>query len=296
MHVNYSFHFHIKPFPWYSNNKKGSKKLDLIINKKQPPATIFWDLSNAKYGSRPEPVSGFYVAVVIDHEIILLLGDEAYTSAAAAQIKSPSLINNNYNKMMMILRREHVYGTKLYSTKADIGGHERNISIDCRISDDDPRLFFSIDDKVALRVKHLKWKFRGNESIEIEGTCVQVSWDVYNWLFHQQDHAGSSNCYALFMFTIFNHEHQDDYELFHHQQQHHLFGLELEEKKMKKNKVGGLLRRSSERSSSSSSLSSAHSSSSCSSSIMEWACGTDQEDQLTNLPFSGFSLLVYAWN
>ncbi|CAK9149201.1 unnamed protein product [Ilex paraguariensis] len=32
-------------------------------------------------------------------------------------------------------------------------------------------------------VKHLKWKFRGNARIEVDGVQIQVSWDVDNWLF-----------------------------------------------------------------------------------------------------------------
>ncbi|KAI3454244.1 hypothetical protein Pfo_010907 [Paulownia fortunei] len=303
-HYHASFHLHIKLFPWYYN-KQGSKKLNLINIQK--PAKVFWDLSSAKYGSGPEPQSGFYVAIVIDGEMVLLMGDspkEAYlrTVATEKRFQAP-----------MILRREHVYGTKLYSTKANIGGHERSISIECRLVGD-PSLYFSIDNKRVLQIKHLKWKFRGNESIEIDGTYVQVSWDVYNWLFdgdHQHHHEDG---YALFMFTIFHQKsgfgQEDDccsgrnihnrnnssnemllWPQFHHQQ--HSFGFGFEEKKMKKKKGGaGLLRRSG-RSSSSSSLSSANSSGSCSSSVMEWA--NSEEDELMKLPYSGFSLLVYAW-
>ncbi|KAI3467973.1 hypothetical protein Pfo_024636 [Paulownia fortunei] len=290
----------------WNYKKQGSKKLNLItINK---AARIFWDFSRAKYGSGPEPLSGFYVAVVIDGEFVLLVGDspkEAYSRTGATQKRQQA---------PMVLRREHVYGTKLYSTKVKIGGHERNISIDCRLGED-PRLYFSIDSKRVLQIKHLKWKFRGNESIEIDGTYVQVSWDVYNWLFNE--HNRDEDGYALFMFTIFHQKHsgfeqEDDccsnrniksnningllpWSPFHHQPQSFGSGFGFEEKKMKKKKKkggAGLLMRSG-RSSSSSSLSSANSCSSCASSVMEWA--NSEDDEFMSLPYSGFSLLVYAW-
>ncbi|PIN24007.1 hypothetical protein CDL12_03250 [Handroanthus impetiginosus] len=298
-----TFHLHmrIKPFPY--NKRRGSTKLNLINIHK--PATIFWDLSSAKYGSGPEPLSGFYVAIVIDSEIILLVGESL--EEAHSVIRSTGAARNRFPSPM-ILRREHVRGTKLYSTMVSIGGHERNISIECRLVEN-PRLCFSIDNQRVLQIKHLKWKFRGNESIEIDGNCVQVSWDVYKLLFDHRD-----NGYALFMFTIFHQKSvgfgvQDDQDIQYNRNNNSKatslwpqfqpslgfeFGLGDEKKLMKKNKGGaGLLRRS-RRSSSFSSLSSANSSGSWTSSVMEWADSTE-EDQLMSLPNSGFSLLVYAW-
>lgn len=135
-------------------------------------------------------------------------------------------------------------------------------------------------------MKHLKWKFRGNERVEIDGVYVQVSWDVYNWLFEEEREDG----HALFMFRF--EKSGFDYD----NDNHYLtqlkgfgssfgsgFGLGLEMKKMKK---GGML--GTARSSSSSSLSSA--SSSCGS-VLEWE--SVEENELKGP--SGFSLLVYAW-
>ncbi|GAA0185254.1 hypothetical protein LIER_32542 [Lithospermum erythrorhizon] len=96
----------------------------------------------------------------------------------------------------LVLRREHVHGNKFYRTKADFGGQERELSIDCR-GGDDPRLYFCVDSKRVLKIKHLKWKFRGNERIEVDGVSVQVSWDVHNWL-SEDDEEG----YALFTFRF----------------------------------------------------------------------------------------------
>ncbi|KAL8503653.1 hypothetical protein ACS0TY_022400 [Phlomoides rotata] len=290
------FRLRINSFPFFCN-KQGSKKINLIAINKQ--ATILWDLSGAKYGSGPEPESGFYITIVVDGEIILCIGD----SVKQAHSKIAAALSNSQSPM--ILRREHVYGTKPYSTKAVIGGKEREISIECRLVKD-PRLYVSIDDKRVLQIKHLKWKFRGSESVEIDGNYVQVSWDVYNWLFDERHRNHSEDGYALFMFTIFTQREEGSKKsqnlksncngilsLPQIYNQQNSLGLGFEEKKMmKKKKKGGLLRRGG-RSSSFSSFSSANSSSSCSSSVMEWA--DNEDDEFMDYPYSGFSLLVYAW-
>jgi hypothetical protein len=40
----------------------------------------------------------------------------------------------------------------------------------------------------------LRWKFRGNHTILVDGLAVDVFWDVHNWLF------GASLADAVFMF------------------------------------------------------------------------------------------------
>ncbi|KAK8660698.1 hypothetical protein V6N13_051613 [Hibiscus sabdariffa] len=66
-----SLHFHllIKPFVFWK--KYGNKKLSTATI---PNVHVFWDFSRAKFGSGPEPESGFYIAVVVDGEMILLVG------------------------------------------------------------------------------------------------------------------------------------------------------------------------------------------------------------------------------
>lgn len=265
-----SFHLHIKPFIFWK--KHGSKKLTHTKNTR-----IYWDLSKAKFGPGPEPQSGFYIAVVIDGEMTLLAGDSP--KQAYAKTKA----NESRNPQVMVLKREHIHGqTKQYSTYATHGGKTRHISIDCKIGDE-PRLTFSLDNKRVLQIKHLKWKFRGNERIEVDGVQVQISWDVHNWLFDQNDNEVDG--YVLFMFKFeklgFQEYREDDLVLWSQQQ---ACGLGFEAKKMKK----GLLRTAARTSSSSSSLSSA--SSGCSS-VMEWE--SMEENELKGP--SGFSLLVYAW-
>ncbi|CAK9183857.1 unnamed protein product [Ilex paraguariensis] len=271
-----SFHLHIKPFFFW--NKHGSKNISTNNTTTKSNIQIYWDLSRAKFGSGPEPQSGYFIAVVIAGVMILLVGDSPKEAYSKTRASTPQ------RNQVTVLRREHVYGNKLYTTKASFAGKEREISIDCRHGED-PRLYFNVDNKTVLRVKHLKWKFRGNERIEVDGVHIQVSWDVHNWLF-EDDEDG----YALFMFRFERLGFDDEDQYFNNLNDKNGMillsqqscGFEFETKKMKK----GLLRTT--RSSSSSSLSSA--SSSCSS-VMEWA--SVEENELKGP--SGFSLLVYAW-
>lgn len=137
-------------------------------------------------------------------------------------------------------------------------------------------------------VKHLQWKFRGNERVEIDGVHIQISWDVHNWLSEEEIDDG----YALFMFRFeksgFDYHEDDKYLARLNASGSGIgngsgFGFGFEMKKMKK----GILKRA-KSSSTSSSLSSA--SSGCGS-VMEWE--SVEENELKGP--SGFSLLVYAW-
>nr|GEV10765.1 hypothetical protein [Tanacetum cinerariifolium] len=281
--TNTSFHLQIKPFIFW--NKYGSKKIQIPSNQNEC-VHIHYDLSRAKFGLGPDPVSGFYIAGIISGQMALLVGDSPKQAFSKAKSTNPE------NSQITILRREHVYGisTKKYNTQATFRGKTRDITIDCsRVScGDESRLCFSVDNKRVLVVKHLQWKFRGNERVEIDGMHIQVSWDVYNWLFDEETDDG----YALFMFRFeksgFDYHEDDKYLARLNASGSGLmgfrsgFGFGFEKRKMKK----GMIRLSG--SSSSSSLSSA--SSGCGS-IME--CESVEDNELKGP--TGFSLLVYAW-
>ncbi|XP_071708673.1 uncharacterized protein [Rutidosis leptorrhynchoides] len=281
-----SFHLQIKPLIFW--NKHGSKKIP-ISNNKNEFIQIYYDLSRAKFGSGPEPISGFYITVTFAGEIALLVGD----SPKQAYSKTKSIQSNK--TQITVLRREHVAGIahKKYTTKATFRGKTREITIDCtRVAGsgtgDDARLYFSVDNKRVLVVKHLQWKFRGNERVEIDGVHIQISWDVHNWLSEEEIDDG----YALFMFRFeksgFDYHEDDKYLARLNASGSGIgngsgFGFGFEMKKMKK----GMLKRA-KSSSTSSSLSSA--SSGCGS-VMEWE--SVEENELKGP--TGFSLLVYAW-
>lgn len=161
--------------PWLFSKRKGSKNLEVDGSK----VDIFWDLSSAKFGSGPEPLEGFYVAIVFDHEMVLLLGDmskEAYRKTGASPPPSNAVF---------VSKKEHIFGKKVYNTKAQFcdNGQIHDIVIECEMDLKDPCLSIRIDNKTVIQVKHLAWKFRGNQTILVDGLPIEVFWDVHNWLF-----------------------------------------------------------------------------------------------------------------
>ncbi|XP_068648939.1 uncharacterized protein [Aristolochia californica] len=173
--------------PSLFSKRKGSKSVDVDSTK----VDIYWDLASAKFGSGPEPLEGFYLAVVFDHEMVLLLGDltkEAYRKTNATPPPSNAAF---------ISKRENIFGKKVYCTKSQFSenGQVHDIVIECETTGPkDPCLSIRIDKKMVMQVKRLTWKFRGNQTILVDGFPVEVSWDVHNWLF------SSTMGSAVFMF------------------------------------------------------------------------------------------------
>ncbi|KAJ0265925.1 hypothetical protein HA466_0000040 [Hirschfeldia incana] len=298
-----SFHLNLNTLAFW--RKRGSRSLS-------PKIQVLWDLTRAKFDSGSEPRSGFYVAVVVDGEMALLVGDSAKEAYARVRSAKPPT-----NPQALLLRKEHVFGARVFSTKARFGGRNREISIDCRV-DEDAKLCFSVDSKQVLQIKRLRWKFRGNERVEIDGVPVQISWDVYNWLF-QSKGGGSGEGgggHAVFMFRFDSDpEAVEDDEQMKEVEERNQNGVVVWKQQPKK-QCGGTLgikgmvewrkmkRRfvKSKRSSSSSSISMSSASSACSSSVMEWASSADEAEYGGGGSAGagagnglGFSLLVYAW-
>ncbi|KDP21447.1 hypothetical protein JCGZ_21918 [Jatropha curcas] len=173
--------------PWLFSKRKGCKNLEVDSCK----IDIYWDLSNAKFGSGPEPLEGFYLAIAFNQDMVLLLGDmkkEAYKKIDNASIHSAAIF---------IAKREHIFGKKFYGAKAQFcdKGQMHDVTIECDTVDlKDPCLVIRIDSKIVMQVKRLKWKFRGNHTILVDGLPVEVFWDVHNWLF------GNAMGNAVFMF------------------------------------------------------------------------------------------------
>ncbi|KAJ0253828.1 hypothetical protein HA466_0114420 [Hirschfeldia incana] len=175
--------------PWLFTKRKGSKSLEAYSCK----IDVFWDLSSAKFGSGPEALGGFYVGVVVDKEMVLLLGDmrkEAFKKTNA----SPS---SSLGGAVFVAKKEHVFGKRAFATKAELcaDGKIHDVVIECDTSVTDPCLVVRVDGKTLLQVKRLKWKFRGNDTIVVNRMAVEVLWDVHSWLFGMPS-AGN----AVFMF------------------------------------------------------------------------------------------------
>ncbi|KAL6954507.1 hypothetical protein U1Q18_015327 [Sarracenia purpurea var. burkii] len=162
--------------PWHFWSKKGFKSFDVDGNQVE----VYWDLRSAKFSGGPEPCSDFYVAMVSDEEVVLLLGD--YKTKAYKRTKSrPALV-----EALMFYKKEHVFNKKSFSTRAkfDQKRDEHEIVVESSTSGPrDPEMWISIDGIVVIHIRNLQWKFRGNQTVLVNKLPVQVFWDVHAWLF-----------------------------------------------------------------------------------------------------------------
>lgn len=153
---------------------------------------VFWDLCSAKYVRGPEPQGRFYVAIVCEQEIVLLLGDMQKAAFKKTRLAPSSMVAT------LLAKKEHIFGKKLYNTTTQFGesGPTHDIAIECQMGDMEPRLCVRVDKQAVVDVQHLMWKFRGNQTILVDGIKIEVFWDVHNWLFRP------SYGHAVFMFQI----------------------------------------------------------------------------------------------
>ncbi|KAI4319056.1 hypothetical protein MLD38_032704 [Melastoma candidum] len=171
--------------PWYFWRKQGCKRF-LVDGK---PVDVFWDLKSAKFDGGTEPYSDYYVAVVCDEEVVLLVGDlkkDAYRRTGCR----PALIDP-----ILLSRREHIFGKKRFTTRAKLNekGGYHEISIECKNrpgghpsesnGGGETEMEIRVDGQLMIHVRHLQWKFRGNECIYINKLRVEIYWDVHDWLF-----------------------------------------------------------------------------------------------------------------
>jgi hypothetical protein len=181
--------------PWYFWRKQGSKHF--MVDGKT--VCVVWDLKAAKFNGETEPQTDYYVAIVCEEEVVLAVGDlkkDAFRKTGCR----PALIEPT-----LVSRKEHLFGKKKFSTRAKFQekGNIHELSIECKnaaINSDnslggfDPQMEIRIDGNLAIHIKHLQWKFRGNESISVSKIKVEVYWDVHDWLF------SSGTRHGLFIF------------------------------------------------------------------------------------------------
>ncbi|KAJ0778323.1 hypothetical protein HanLR1_Chr02g0070401 [Helianthus annuus] len=171
--------------------RKGNKMFEINNSKFE----VFYDLSTAVYGAGAgaEPVEGYYVVVIVDSELVLVLGDMS-EEAAFKKVK----INKQIVNSDLVSRREHFSGNGFYSTKVKFSGAGswHDVLIRCTGDDDgvkNPGLSVCIDKRVVVRVKRLRWNFRGNQTIFVDGLQVDLMWDVHDWFFSSGSEPGSGS-------------------------------------------------------------------------------------------------------
>jgi hypothetical protein len=314
--------------PWLLWRRRGSRRFRAGDRR----VDLAWDLSRARFpgSGSPEPSSGFFIAVVVDGEMVLAAGDlpdAAYRRTRARRPSGP--------RPVLLSRREHVSlrdaGTSTgcgHTTWVNVGGKEREISVDLvargRGRDRNGRekdtrahvgLSVSVDGERVLHVRRLRWKFRGSERVDLGGgDRVQVSWDLHNWLFPPRDPppADASTHALAHAVLVFRFELGADAE----EREADLGKDPSSDKAPRRNTGGwgGYLARWGQRdwsetgsngdrrkgrgrglgkgsSSSSASVASSTASWASGSTVMEWASPEEAEMQRGD----GFSLLIYAW-
>ncbi|CAL1367073.1 unnamed protein product [Linum trigynum] len=191
--------------------KKGCRSIEAAGGGPDSKFDVYWDLSSARYeAAGPEPLDGFYVVVLVDSEIVLILGDLADESTVLPKKLLRTAAPASAAKSSLISRQEHCSGSTLYSTKAQFceTGGQHDILIKCSGGDGGekegvkqrnhhPVLSVCIDKKVVIRVKRLQWNFRGNQTIFVDGLLVDLMWDVHDWFFNP---AAATATAAVFMF------------------------------------------------------------------------------------------------
>jgi hypothetical protein len=314
--------------PWLLWRRRGSRRFragDRLVD-------LAWDLSRARFmgSGSPEPSSGFFVAVVVDGEMVLAAGDlpdAAYRRTRARRPSGPSPV--------LLSRREHVSlrdagagRGRSHTTWVTVQGKEREISVDLvargRGRDKDREkekeradvgMSVSVDGERVLHVRRLRWKFRGSERVDLGGgDGVQVSWDLHNWLFPARDlppadatTQAQAHAVLVFRFELASAGDDGGADL----------GKDPSPDKAAKRSMGGwggylarwgqrdwsetgsngdrrkgrTRRLAKESSSSSASVASSTASWASGSTVMDWASPEEAEMQRGD----GFSLLIYAW-
>uniref|UniRef100_A0A7N0RA58 DUF868 family protein n=1 Tax=Kalanchoe fedtschenkoi TaxID=63787 RepID=A0A7N0RA58_KALFE len=163
--------------PWHFWSKKGFKAFDV----EGAEVEVYWDLRSAKFSTSPEPISDYYVALVSDGEVVLLLGD--MKKKVFKRTKSrPALVH-----AVLCQKTEHVFAKRTFSTRAVLDQRQEKVYDivveSSTIGHKDPEMWISIDGVVLIHVKNLQWKFRGNQTVMVNKQSVQVFWDVHDWLF-----------------------------------------------------------------------------------------------------------------
>ncbi|KAI4304489.1 hypothetical protein MLD38_039989 [Melastoma candidum] len=153
--------------------RRGSKTVQAV--------ELYWDFWNSNFGLGPEPVHGFYVVVVLETEVLLLLGDMKKEAWKRVKRDPPTRCDT-----ILLSKRVNLVGKKCFLTKAQFFdvGRSYDLVIECdKATLGDHSLFIRIDDKLVMEVNRLQWNFRGNQTISVDGLQVEVYWDIHDWLF-----------------------------------------------------------------------------------------------------------------
>ncbi|XP_076953044.1 uncharacterized protein LOC143626992 [Bidens hawaiensis] len=133
------------------SKRKGSKSVHVDFD----TFNVNWDLTDAEFGSSPEPIHNFFVGLVVNGDMVLLIGDMR---------KEMLKENKSLSNSICLSKREHVLGGKVYGTKAKFkdDGRVHDLEIECdTFGLDDPWLAVRVDGEIVMQVKHLVGSLEG---------------------------------------------------------------------------------------------------------------------------------------
>ncbi|KAA8536967.1 hypothetical protein F0562_029445 [Nyssa sinensis] len=158
----------------FFKTRPGSKSIYLTHHHYQR-IKLYWDFTRAEFtDNSAEPESSFYIAITCNGRLEFFLGD-----LRDELMRRSGIAGNRYSAEPNLLsRREHVFGRRNYTTRAQFMGSKHEIGIESGGG----VLKVKVDGELCLVVKRLAWKFRGNERIIVGGVEVEFYWDVFNWV------------------------------------------------------------------------------------------------------------------
>ncbi|CAL4989639.1 unnamed protein product [Urochloa decumbens] len=170
--------------------RKGARSLPSSSDSHHPPLALFWDLTAAKYAaaaSSPEPVSGFYFVAVANAEVVLAVGD-----LAAEFIKAKFEGQIPKARFHPVARADRVVAAPnnaMHTARVRFaeGAPEHEVTVGCcsatTSGSGGEELWVSVDGKRAVHARRLRWNFRGNQTVFVDGAPVDVLWDLHGWWF-----------------------------------------------------------------------------------------------------------------
>uniref|UniRef100_A0A251UL49 Putative NADH:ubiquinone oxidoreductase n=1 Tax=Helianthus annuus TaxID=4232 RepID=A0A251UL49_HELAN len=190
--VNIKEHHSNSSKSFYLRKIKGSKKLEPFDFKIE----LIWDLTKAIYEVGPEPVKGYFVALLINSEMISI-GDIEDSELKKLVLDYP------FAKCCLVSRSERFLGNDEYASRAKFfdTGMWHDILITCVVDDKNSlSMCVCIDKKNVIDVKRLRWNFRGNQTVFLDGMLVDLMWDVHDWFFHSNSDSKSRSRAGIFLF------------------------------------------------------------------------------------------------
>ncbi|EAY82264.1 hypothetical protein OsI_37471 [Oryza sativa Indica Group] len=168
------------------------------LSASSPRLALFWDLTAARFdpAASPEPVSGYYVVVAVESaEVVLALGDLAAEFVKAkfegtTQIPMAAPFARGERVVVAVSSDAAAAVTHTARARFAEGGAEHEVSVGCAPGGGGggggDELWVSIDGKRAVQARRLRWNFRGNQTVFVDGEPVDVMWDLHGWWFRRE--------------------------------------------------------------------------------------------------------------